>query len=422
MKRFLSYGDRGGALPITMFLLLTTMAIGTFLLTRTSQDLRHSTMHRKIRTASNLANSVITDIMRQFSQSYQGDHYSSDALDRAAAGYGPGFSVITTSANVNQHFVAFEAEGRYGDDIDNPQHRKKISGVIKFISDLTTFGTMINGAFTTTGNATYQGKTWINGNWATTAQVTCLGGPVFVNGNISTSGGGTYFINGSLYRAGTRSGSVTITGADNAFMPSMTWPTIDRTYFDTYANVTVTADTTVRFSTAGTSGIVRVGGTNYTIPSTGLIVYGKNCTLTSSGTVRGHVTIASIRVSGAAGGIVTMDNHLRYATAGSTSLANTNDSFAALASDQINWNITNSDLFLSGVYFVDSVGTTGIFSTCTTCTDPGENRALRFFGTRNKGNSSSGFGTISYTYDTNLDTYPPPGLPEKPRLVTWHIK
>ena len=220
--------QRGGALVITLFLLMSTMTAGTYILVRSSQDLRHATMHRKIQTASNLANSVVTDIMRQFSDSYQGDHYSADALTRDPVLHGSGYSIITTTSNTTQHFVAFEAQGKYGTDPDNPQHTKKVSGVIKFISDLTTFGTLWNGSFTTNGTALYQGKVWINGSWTTEANVTVQGGPVFVNGNLTRTAG-TLMINGSVYRAGSRSGAMTITGTDNTFMPQMTWPTIDRT-------------------------------------------------------------------------------------------------------------------------------------------------------------------------------------------------
>ena len=412
--------DQGFALAITVYVLLFVLASLTYLLTRTSQDVKTSDMHKRLKNSSTLANNVITDLMRQFSQTFQADHYDSSQLTRSPAYYTHGFSSVTISANANQHFISFSAVGAYGQDINQPQNKKTIEGVIKFISDLTTFGTMWNGNFTTSAsNASYMGRMWVNGSWSITGLNTRVqGGPVFVNGNISTGGSGNLVINGDLYRSGSRSGNITVNGTDNTYVPSMNWPTIDRTYFDTYSNVKVTQNTTLRFYYDGASstGTVRVGTTTYVIPSTGFIIYGQNCTLTSSGTVRGRVTIASIRTSGTSGGNIIMDNHLKYATVGSTSFANVQDSFAAIASNSIAFNKTGSDLYVSGVYFVDSSGTTGMSSSGSS------GRTLRIFGTRNKGIWLSGFSGAQITFDTNLDTYPPPGLPERPNLVTWHIK
>ena len=284
---------RGAILPMVLVLIAVVLPLSIFLAQRVSQDLLHTRMNSRIRTASSLANNMVTDILRQFSQNYQGDHYSAAALQRTPVRYAQGFSSLTVTSDANQHYLYFQGIGGYGDDVDHPENRKVIDGVIKFVSDLTTFGTMSNGNFTTSAsNVTYLGKMWLNGDWSVSgSNITVNGGPVFVDGNLSKTGGGTLTINGDLYRTGTRSGAITVTGSDYNFMPQMTWPTIDRTYYDTYANVTVTADTAIRFRYDGASstGTVLVGTTPYAIPSSGFIIYGKNCTLTSSGTLRGKV-------------------------------------------------------------------------------------------------------------------------------------
>lgn len=415
--------QRGIALPLVLILMTVVLVTAVYLLNTTTMEMKFSFMNRRIKTASALANNVVTDLLRQFSQSYQEDHYDMANLARSPAFYSQGFSSVTISPNALQHFVSFEAVGSYGSDLNNPMNKKTIDGVIKFVSDLTTFGTMSNGNFTTSaGNVTYGGKVWINGNWTVSGNnIAVQGGPVFVNGNITASGVGDLTVNGDLYHTGTLSGPITVTGANNNYVPQMTWPTIDHTYFDTYSNVKVTANTTVRFYYDGVSstGSVRVGTTTYAIPSTGFIIYGENCTLTSSGTVKGHVTLASVRTSGSVGGDIKLDSDLQYATAGSTSLASASDSFAAVASNSIQWNRSvNKDLHISGVYFVDSPGTSGMSTTCTGCT----NKTFHFFGTRNKGISTSGWTNSAISFDTNLDTYPPPGLPERPNLVTYRVK
>ncbi len=417
--------EHGGSLAITLFLLMSIMTTGTFILIRSSQDLKHATMHRKIKTASNLANSIVTDMMRQFSDSYQGDHFSSDALNRDPAAYASGYSIVTATGNILQHVVAFEAEGQYGTDLDNPQHTKKISGVIKFISDLTTYGTMWRDAFTTSGSdVTYSGKLWANGGWVISGDnVRVQGGPVFVKGNISTSGSGDLTINGNLYRSGTRAGNITVVGTDYNYLPTLTWPTLDTTYFETYYNVKVTADANVRFSTNSAQGRVTIGTTTYNIPSTGFIIYGRNCTLTSSGTVRGHVTIASLRVSGTAGGYVYVDGHMLYATPGSTMSANANDSLGVVSSYGHEWTRAASGAwrYITGVYWIDQGATSGANDEVHLLVDGATNSNMHFTGTRNKSIRGTTSNMI-IAYDTGLDTYPPPGLPEKPVLVTWHIK
>ncbi len=414
--------ENGMALPAVIAVMLIVFTGAYFALSRSSLELRSSLMTRKSRTASALANNVATDLLRQFSQNYQENHYDSALLARNPALYGKGFSSLSLRPNSNQHFLAFDAEGAYGEDVNQPQNRKRISGVIKFISDMTTFGTMSNGNFVTTpNNVTYVGKVWINGTWTVNGANTVVqGGPVFVNGNLTAAGGGSLTVNGNLYRTGARAGAIAVNGSDNTFVPQMTWPSVDRTFYDANANVTVSANANLRFDyvPGSSTGTVRVGTHTFVIPPSGFIIYGKNCTLTSSGTVRGKVTVVSLRVSGGAGGNIVIDGDLKYATAGSTSNANPNDSFGAIASENITWQVNNKDLYVSGTYFVDSPGVAGMNTNCAGCA----NKTFSLFGTRNKQIAAAGFTNYTVSFDPNLDTFPPPGLPEKPSLVSWRIK
>lgn len=408
--------DRGAALPAVLAILLIFMATGAvFFLVRTTQDLKHSSSFRRLKAASALANNALVDLLRQFSQSYQEDHYDPQNLNRNINLYSVGFSSISMSPNKNQHFISFTLEGGYGKK-EAPLVKKTIRGVIKFISDLTTFGTMWNGNFTTSAsNATYVGKVWVNGTWNITgANVVVQGGPVFVKNNIT----GNLTINGDLYRGGTKAPGIVVNGADNAYYPQMTWPTIDQTYFQAHYNVKITANNTQVVFSTGAANTVAIGTAAYTVPSDGMIIYGENVNLNVRGTLGGRVTVAALRISGAVGGQITMNGDLFYADG--SSQASSSNSFGAIASQGIIFskNGTGATLSLRGVYFVDSAGTTGMSAAGT-----GTGKTLAIFGTRNKGISlGGGFSTASITYDGQLDTYPPPGLPEKPNLVTYHIR
>lgn len=416
-----NYNQRGMGLPVSILLIFITLTSAIWLSERASQGLRHSAFYRKLQTSTSLANTVITDLMRQFSQSYQADHYTSGVLDRNPAFYSNGYSIFSSTSDRVQHYVAFEADGSYGSDIDQPQTHKKIYGVVKFISDLTTFGTMWSDSFTTSAdNATYVGKLWANGGWTISGD-NCVvnGGPVFVNGNIATSGGGDLVINGNLYRSGSRTGNIVVNGNDYTFIPPLTWPTIDTSYFNTYSNVTVTANTNIRFNSNGT---VKVGTVTYSIPSTGLIIYGKNCVLTTSGTVSGHVTVASLRVSGSSGGNIIVDDDIKYATTGSTWTANINDSLAVISTHGQTWTRAGNNQwrYINGCFWIDTGSTSG--SEVITLSGGSTNSGLVFNGTRNKAISGTVSKGAAINFDTNLDTYPPPGLPEKPYLVQWEIQ
>ncbi|MHC4139418.1 MAG: hypothetical protein ACYSR1_06140, partial [Planctomycetota bacterium] len=174
--------DKGMALVYVMILLVVGMILGFSVFQRNLSQYNIAIMDRKINSAAHYANNGITDIMRQFSQEQYGDHYSAAAIGRSETAFNKGFSEVDITPDENDHTLFIEATGKYGDDIADPERTRRLTAIIKFVSDMTTYGTYLDSDFTTSAsNVTYNGKIWINGDWNITgSNVQCVGGPVFV--------------------------------------------------------------------------------------------------------------------------------------------------------------------------------------------------------------------------------------------------
>ncbi|MFA5779976.1 MAG: hypothetical protein WC947_07545 [Elusimicrobiota bacterium] len=402
--------SNGQAMIVVLVLMLFLFPIAAAFLYVSVTEMTHTRMERRFKTATALANNVLVDLMRQFSQSFYEGHYDAESLARNEMFYEVGFSTVTITADPIRHYLYIQATGKYGKDANNPLSDKNLYAVVQFVSDLTDYGTSVNSNFTTSAsNVTYTGKMRIGGTWTISgSNIKVMGGPVFTG---SISGGSGCTIYGDLYYQ-TSKGAVTVTGNTYNYLPEMQWPTISSTYYSQHYNYKFTSDKTIVFNSDQTFTVV--GSTVvYSIPSSGCIIYGQNCNFDIRGTVHGRVTMCATYTTSGKGKIRVYQGNLVYANG--TYSASVDDSFAALATGGITFYRTGSDMYVSGVFFdgsssnMQATGSSG--------------KKLYIYGTRNKNISLSGFsGGVSISYDPNLNLYPPPGLPEKPYLVTWHMK
>ncbi|MBI4395927.1 MAG: hypothetical protein HY548_02445 [Elusimicrobia bacterium] len=411
--------SRGMAFVSVLILMVFLVPIVSVFMKRAITQSDLNTKERQIKTARALSNNVLVDFMRQFSQDHYDGHYDAAALARAEVFYDVGYSTVTVQADPDNHTLFIRALGKYGSNSANPNSIKRLAGLIQFVSDLTRFGTMINGPFgISAGNVTYTGGLWFNGALNITGgNVTFNGGPVISNGN--HTGVGSTVRNCDVYYQGTASGG-TFNGARYNFVPPVQWPTINTAYYSLHYNHMTASDQTWQFNVVGGSGTFSVVSSTVvvTIPPTGAILFAQNCNLTLRGTVQGRVTIVCSGTAGSPSqGNVTIDDNFVYANG--TNSASARDSIAVMATNRITFSRTGADLTVNGIYFVEQ-GTLNISLSGSA------GRVFNLNGVRcsgisiNPGNSFSGGRNL--TYDPNLALYPPPGLPEKPVLVMWQLE
>lgn len=405
----------GQALIITLVVMLVALPTAVYLYNVAGVSLRVAMAERHQKTASQLANGALTDYFRQFSQSNYSGHYDTASLSRPQSFYSNGFSTVTFIPDQQHHSLYIRAEGVYGTP-SRPQTTRVLEGLIKFYSDLVRFGTMINGAFTVSAsNIEYLGGFYTNGNLSVTGtNVTFNGGPVVVNGSLS--GAASVKIEGDLYYSGASAGSVTVTGTKYHYIPSVSWPTLDFTYYAAQYTYTTTTDQTIVFNSTGTFTVV--GGATYAIPAQGAIIYANNANLTVKGAVSGPVTVvagsSTAGTCGSATGKITVADNLYYAGASSVT-ASANGAFAALASNCVLFSKTGADLLAVGVYFVQN-GTSNMQA------NGSAGKRLQIWGVRTQGITLTGFsGGVAIVYDAALRSFQPPGLPEKALLVNWNL-
>ncbi|MFA6003327.1 MAG: hypothetical protein WC881_04595 [Elusimicrobiota bacterium] len=379
--------------------------------------MRSSIQERRQKAATQIANSVVTDYMRQFSQDAYNGHYDVDQLARPETFYANGFSTVTFIPDQVNRTVYLRAEGTYGTTA-RPLAHKVLESLILFQSDLTQYGTMINGPFTISAdNAAYDGGLWINGNLSVTgSNVRFNSGPLVINGNLS--GAASVVLDGDLYQSGASAGSVTILGNRYNFVPSVSWPTLNFNYYDAHYTYKTTSNKTIVFNSTGTFTIVN--GPTLAIPSDGAIIYAENANLTVKGVVSGRVTVVAGGATGncsSATGKITVSDNLYYVGASSIS-AGANQALAALARNCITFSKTSANLLAVGIFFVEQ-GTSNMTLTGS------NNKNFWLYGVRTQGitiSPSNSFSNLrSLNYDANLRAYPPPGMPEKAMLVNWKL-
>lgn len=418
---------RGIAMVVVNLMILFLVPFVLYIALTSRAHLKSSLKEKQLKMSGSLASNILVDLMRQFSQNYYEGHYDTDSLSRNSAFYTAGFSEVHTEADAQNHRLYIQATGKYGRDSASPLADRDLYGAVQFISDLTDYGTLIDGTFTiSASNVTYYGKWWITGNLKITgSNVTFMGGPLIVGGNLQVTGSNAR-INGDLYYSGTLTGSPYVSGTSYNFYPTdMSYPSIKSTFYQVNYNYKLTADRTLRFNAHPSSSTFSIIDTTITVPVTesGMVIYGENVNLTVYGTVRGRVTVATSNTGSKGKITVGLNNQsadlLYYdpLTGGTTTSAAAGSSFAALPSNGLTFQGKTtspySDLTVCGVFFdsgANNMTATGKSS-----------KKLYLYGTRNKPISTS-FGGSVFTYDNWLNNFPPPGLPERPLLVTWHIK
>ncbi|MDP3542828.1 MAG: hypothetical protein Q8T11_10235 [Elusimicrobiota bacterium] len=416
---FRSRADKGGfALPSALVLLIFLLPMGIMFYRYSAQALRSAVQERRQKTATQMANAIVTDYMRQFSQDPYNGHYDTDRLQRPEAVFEGGFSTVTFTADEINRTVHLTATGGYGAP-ENPQARRRLEALVQFSSDLTQFGTMSNGPFSiSANNAAYEGGLWINGNLTVTgANVRFNGGPLVVEGNIVAPASAV--LDGDLYYTGNSIGNLTVLGTVYNFTPSASWPALDFNYYDAHYTYKSTADRTIIFNSTGSFTVV--DGPTMLIPPSGAILYCDNCSFTLRGVVSGRVTAVAGAGAGScasAAGRITINDNLYYAGASSIT-ASAGASFAALARNCVTFSKNASHLTAVGVYFVEQ-GTSNMRLTGSA--------GFRFwlYGVRTQGITitpgTSFSAQRSLNYDANLRSYPPPGLPERALLVGWNLR
>lgn len=420
---------RGIALVLVNLMALFLLPFVIYLLVTSTAHLKTSAKERQLKMASGLASNVLVDFMRQFSQNYYSSHYDEDSLSRNPAFYSAGFSSVETEASAQDHRLFIHASGSYGKDPNSPLSGKDLYGVVQFISDLTDYGTLIDGAFNLSASDTvYQGKWWITGDLEISGDnVTFMGGPLIVGGNLRVTGSNVR-INGDLYYEGTLTGSPVVSGTRYNFYPAeMIYPSIKDNYYKVNYGYKITADRTLKFNAYPSSSSFSLVGTTITVPvnEAGMVIYGENVNLSVYGTVKGRVTVATSNTSGGKGkitvGLANQVADLLYydpLTGGTTTSAAYGSSFSAIASNGITFqgktNNPTANLSACGVFFDRSAAN----MTATGASS----RKMYLYGTRNKPVSTTFGGGSVYVYDVWLDKFPPPGLPERPVLVTWHLR
>ncbi|MFH1619895.1 MAG: hypothetical protein ABIG11_08320 [bacterium] len=397
---------------MALLMVLFALPVGITFYKFVTQTMKTSMQEKRQKTAAEIANDVIMDYMRQFSQSPSGDHYALDTLERPQTFYSSGFSTVTVIPDSINRTVYLKAQGSYGTQ-SKPLARKTLEALIQFASDITQYGTMLNGPFTiSASNVTYDGGLWFNGNLKVTgSNVRFRGGPLVVNGNVTAPASAV--LDGDLYYSGGSAGNLTVLGMKYNFTPPTSWPVLDFNYYDAHYTYKTTSNRTVIFNSTGTFTVVGVG--MYPIPAAGAIIYGENCNLTIRGIVSGRVTaVAYGAIGSGTQGNITVNDNLYYAGASSIA-ASAQCSFAAMARNSIAFSKTGADLLVAGVYFVEQ-GTSNMSMTGST------GRIFRLYGVRTQGISVSGFtGGRELHYDANLRSFPPPGLPERALLVNWKL-
>lgn len=407
--------ESGQALPLALLLLLVALPAGLYTYKFVATSLKVGMAERRQKVAAELANGAMTDYFRQFAQDVYSGHYDTDTLSRPKSFYSAGYSTVTFASDAVNHTVYVKARGVYGTEAD-PKTAKTLEAIIRFFSDLVRFGTMVNGPFSiTSDDVTYAGGFYVNGNLSVSATgVTFSGGPVIVNGNVS--GASSNVINGNLYYSGTSKGSVTVTGKTYNYIPNVIWPTLDFNYYAANCTYTTAVDQTIVFNSTGTFTVV--GGATYAIPAQGALIYAANSNLTVKGVVSGPVTVVAgattLGSCSSTKGKITVSDNLYYVTTSSIA-ASATSSFAALASNCVTFSKTGADLLAVGVYFVQQ-GTSNMQA------NGSSGKKFKLYGVRTQGISVSGFsGGITLSYDSNLRSYQPPGLPEKALLVGYDV-
>ncbi|MFH1283769.1 MAG: hypothetical protein ABII27_08910 [bacterium] len=428
-NNILFQGNRGVAIliiMITLFLLIPTML---FVLNIVRQNNIIAAKDRQLNTTNNLANNMIIDIMGLLAQSQYDYHYDPSSLNWDDLSYKWGFSSMNVIPDLVNHTLFIEAKGRYGKAKDHALFEKTLYAVVQFDSPWTKFASMFpNGITTNIPSIIYDGPLYSKGDAIFTGtNLLFTIGPVIVDGNFF--GRPSLTVDCDLYCSGNLAGGFKCNGTIYNFAPVVEIPEIDDTFYDMYSNLELfNGGYDIVFSVDPVSGDGRFsvnGGSFVTIPSSGYIIYGKKSTITVTGTVHGRVTIVATKAGTAARGFIHVLGDLVYANG--TLNASYDDSIALIAENKLYMYKIVANNTVCGILISQTTDGIILQPPSHPSSYPFANTCGTHIisGTRNE-IIKNGLDTTKVTctdaFDENLIKYPPPGLPEKPRLVTWDFK
>lgn len=448
----------GAILFYATFILLFVFPVLLVLSKRAITQNRLNVKDWQVKSARGLTLNIPFDYVRQFSQRPFIDYGNVAQFNRPELFYGVGFTTVTFQLNATDHSVYLRALGKYGPNSNAPKSVKTLESVIKFSSDLTLYSSAYPRAFFTF-NAGTVGT--IQGGWYSRglrimggATPVFNGGPVVIDGEVDFPGAPTF--NADIYYSDPTPnwGGATFGPGVNRYpyVFGVTMPPNTPNYYLTYntlntGNPVTPSSQTWHFgfdpmmppaNRAFFTIAEEAGNPRHVYPEDGAILVAENTALFLNGPIHGRVTIVAtgdgtpvgppytifnppwastknVRVTGN----VISTNSLTYCH-GAGLTANATHAFMVMASSQV--------VFYHDASFNAPIDFAGIIYSWTTGPH-GKQVDVRNevgpFGLRISGVDTAGSFYAPYpnspilvVYDPGLARFPPPGLPETPRVVS----
>jgi len=435
---------RGIALSYIVFLLLLFLPLVIVLGQAGRRQLGLHTLERQSKSARVLANNIATDVMRQLSEDYFVDHFDPLVIDRFRRytfDMGSDRLVFNdVKMNPAERTIFLKAEGVYTGPAQAVALTKKLTAVVKFVSDLGRFGMMIDGnaggAAIDTDDLVVEGGLWVDGDLDVAGKdVVFRNGPVIVTGQYKGRPD-TVFDNASLYCHQPTNPAPTLINTSQivtGFLPPVEWMSLSElsdglNYHRKRHNLKFTGeDQEWEFFVQGGIGRLRnsAGVVLAELPAypKGLVLVVEDANVTLRGQVKGRVTVvAAADPADPARGQVTIGDDLVY------DASSVGNSLAVLASHQIRIEDRGAggpEMIVQGLFYVDAPGATSISVLAPEALPPAYNRSLRLQGSLLSPFTHDGEafpGGITITHDPALLKHRPPQVPEKPVLVTWRLQ
>ncbi len=445
----------GSVLLYVMFIALFVFPVLLVLTKRAITQNRLNVKDWQQKSARGLALNVPFDYVRQFSQRPFIDYGDIAQFNRPELFYSVGFTTVTFHLNAADHSVYLRALGKYGSNPNAPKSVKTLDSVIKFSSDLLLYTKAYpRASFTFSPGTTgiMQGG-WFSRGLHILAGATPFfnGGPVVIDGEVDFPGSPTF--SADVYYSDPTpnwGGANFINGAVKyPFVFGITMPPSSPNYYLTYntlntGNSVTPSSQTWKFGydisalPANRSYFTieeEAGHPRHVYPEAGAILLAENTALFLEGPVHGRVTVVctgngtpvgpaynimtgskNVRVTG---NVVIGTHSLTY-DHGSGLTADSTHAFMLMVSSQVVF--AHADNFDAPINFSGVIysWTTGPYGKFWDAKNVGGPHSLTISGVDTAGlyywwypNSD-----MINVFDPGLARYPPPGLPETPRVVS----
>jgi len=442
--------EKGMAFMMVMILLLVAVPLSIVAYRMVNQSLRMGVRQAKQQTAVQYANNAIMDFMRQFSDDqWRSQLDPADYTRPQDLEFDDGsveFNTDLTYLDGPDRTILVEGTGKFG-LAGNPDAKKRITALIKFESNLAFFANIMNNVDEFRAErpeAKYHGNFFmrhgvING----AASDVEFFGTLMVEGNFQNNGPaiihGDLYVGGNLTPGGAAGQAGNVDGEIFEYIPEITIPNIDVGTYARIKDLEFTSDISIWFDGEGKyqtteelnyfidnqgNHLYSEGSIDWTLltPAIGakpneFIILANNCNIGIAGTIVPRVTVVATGPPGSASqGNITIFNDIWYVDG--SSVSKVNSSLALLAKNGI-WihKPHDGDVSIRGILYQETKNHIMVHGD--------KNGNFYFSGTRNArfiltGNSYNG-GTFVQDEDTSLRKFPPPGLAEKPLLVSYRI-